>query len=734
MGVNNPRDILILQPDPAAAKALSDYFAGRGDRVHCADDGPTALTLAQRHAPQLALVDLHLTGESYRSVLEGVRAAAPKAQIIATNRYPVLQREQEARELGVTVFLRQPFTEEWISAALQRLAQAPTAPALPLANLPPVRVPMRLKITAPYALLAVIIAVAAAWLASQAMFETIEQRFTNQLIEAGKLSRDWLVAQENHQLETLRLVANLQGLPEALAAGDAERLRELVLPVVVNAGEETVSVLDASGVSVLTLRRPADSAPEAYAFTRSSAEFVQWLPAQRVLAREVDVQGDKYSGLYAGFFYVVGPVLDEAGQLRGAVLVGRRFETLAREMRRDTLAHTTFYSRDGQVLASTFSAFGTRPPLMADLAAQAMRAPEANSVVAPVTIGSLSYSEILGSWQARNGESLGLLGAALAQSFLIQASQVTRLQIFLLVTGAFILIIVIGLFLAARITRPLLRLVRAAGEVAHGNFDYHVDARGNDEVAVLSESFNQMTDALREGSLYRDLLGRTVSPQVRETLRQTFSAGRLRLEGQEALATVLMCDIRNFTGLSEQASPSTIMAWLNEYFGELVPIVNAYGGVVNKFDGDAMLVFFGILPRAMPVEESAYLGCRAAADILAAVERVNARRAAQNEPPLITGLGVNTGPVAAGGLGAADRLHYTIIGDTVNVAQRLETLTRQFGQSGAIVSHYTYLALGARRAEFHFDEQGTFRFRGKQTPLRVYRLRPAAEPAASPTP
>lgn len=164
---------------------------------------------------------------------------------------------------------------------------------------------------------------------------------------------------------------------------------------------------------------------------------------------------------------------------------------------------------------------------------------------------------------------------------------------------------------------------------------------------VLGHSFNYMIAGLQEGSIYRDLLGKTVSPQVRETLRQSFSSGELRLEGQNTIGTVLISDIRNFTALAEKEEPTTILRWLNDYFGKLVPIVNAYGAIVDKFEGDAMLAFFGILPIRLPPEESAYRACQAAIEIMAVIDEMNLQRSALDVPPLLTGIGVNTGTLMA---------------------------------------------------------------------------------------
>ncbi len=232
--------------------------------------------------------------------------------------------------------------------------------------------------------------------------------------------------------------------------------------------------------------------------------------------------------------------------------------------------------------------------------------------------------------------------------------------------------------------------------------------------------------------MYRDLLGRTVSPEVRDQLRQTFTSGHLRLEGQEAVATVMMSDIRGFTSLSEKADPATVFRWLNEYFSELVPIITANTGVVNKFDGDAMLAFFGILPKLLTPKQSAYCACQASLEILAAIERLNVLRVERGDPPLSTGIGINTGMVTAGGLGTSDRVHYTIIGDTVNTTQRLEALTRQlFNVSGVLISESTYQALDDYRSRFQLDPLGLHIVKGKMEQVSVYRLLPLSESDAA---
>lgn len=592
-------------------------------------------------------------------------------------------------------------------------------------SLPQVRTPLRLKIIFPYLLLALAIAVVAVYLVNRLVLDTIAERFTNQLIEDGKLTADQLVYEENRLLETLRLVARTQGMPAALRAADAEQLRTLVLPIAINFQEEAVDILDTTGKSILSLRHAPGQPVEDYAFAQGDPALAQGEFVQNVLAGRTDAQGDKYAGLVqtegSTYFYVAGPIVDEAGQLVGVALVGKSLASLASQIRQETLAHITFFDIAGQPL------FTNLPLVTATALAPAqtqtvLNQQDTTSLIRELQVNDRNYSEIVGPWEVRGGLDLGFVSTARPQTFLVLASQFTRVQIMALVVGAFGLIIVVGFYLASLITRPLLRVVNASTEIAQGNLEVKVKPVGSDEIAVLAHSFNQMVAGLREGFIYHDLLGRSVSPEVREQLRAAFASGDLRLAGQHATASILISDIRGFTTLSEKVAPETVLAWLNEYFGVLVPIVAAHGGVVNAFEGDSMLAFFGVLPRALPEPASAYVACQVALEIAAAVERLNTQRAARNEPPFVTGISINTGEVTVGSLGTAARLHYTLLGDTVNTTARLQEMTRAFGENAIVIGEATWSALGERRAEFQAESLGAQTFRGKSQSLLAYRL------------
>ncbi len=280
----------------------------------------------------------------------------------------------------------------------------------------------------------------------------------------------------------------------------------------------------------------------------------------------------------------------------------------------------------------------------------------------------------------------------------------------------------IGYLLARSITTPLSEVVGAASKVSQGNWDTTVEISGNDELAFLGSAFNYMVANLQEGEIYRDLLGRSVTPQIREQLRQGLSSGELKLEGQNTVATVIITDIRSFTTVSENQTPTTILSWLNQYYGELVPVIASHGGVTHEFTGDSLMAFFGILPASLAPSESAYQACRAATDMIRVIELMNTSRQELGEPPLITGIGINTGMVAAGGMGSADRLHYAVIGDTVNATARLEGLTKEIGQTSAIISEETFEALGDRQGEFKIVSMGTRIVKGKAESINIFRL------------
>ncbi|MGZ9166420.1 MAG: HAMP domain-containing protein, partial [Anaerolineales bacterium] len=375
-----------------------------------------------------------------------------------------------------------------------------------------VRIPIRIKITIPYLILSLILAVAAAYLITQLVVENVEERFNKQLYEAGKISSELIVNYESQLLETQRLLANVEGAATAIQRNDADTLRSLTLGIVANDGQEAVEFLDLHGNHVLSIHHSPGGNPEDYVFSSGSQTvFTDLEIVQDVLAQKSDVRGDKFADFietdFGDFLYVAGPVRDLQGNVAGVVLVGRSLPKLTADIRSKTFAQITLYDHAGQVLYSTLPFPQAIAP---ETVAQIISFKDISSRKRDLSsqrdldVANIPFAEILGSWEVRGNQELGILGAALSQNAVVQASSSSRWRIFLLVASANFLVILVGINLANTITRPLLQLVQASVKVSKGDLDVQVNPGTNDEISILTESFNSMVASLSQSQ--KDLL------------------------------------------------------------------------------------------------------------------------------------------------------------------------------------------------------------------------------------
>ena len=281
----------------------------------------------------------------------------------------------------------------------------------------------------------------------------------------------------------------------------------------------------------------------------------------------------------------------------------------------------------------------------------------------------------------------------------------------LLAAGALGLSALLAAWLAAGISRPVSDLVDGVGRIAQGNYLEPVRVRRRDELGRLGAAFNQMAAGLAERDRVRDLLGKAVSPAIAsELLRRPPALG-----GEEREVTVLFTDLRSFTRFSETVSPTVLVEVLNDYFTRITGVVEAHGGIVDKFIGDAVMAVFGA-PVAQPDHARRALDC--ATSILQALDAWNGERRAAGLPELATGIGVATGRVVAGNLGSASRHNYTVMGDAANLASRLQDLTKECGVR-CLVASGTVQAGGAGHA---LTRVGEVPVRGKAAPTEVFAL------------
>jgi HD-GYP domain-containing protein (c-di-GMP phosphodiesterase class II) len=369
-----------------------------------------------------------------------------------------------------------------------------------------VRVPIRIKITIPYLILSLILAAAAAYLITQLVFENVEERFNKQLYEAGKISSELIVNYESQLLQTQRLLANAEGVSAAVQSNDPNTLRSLTLGIIANDQQEAVEFLDIHGSHVLSVHHRPGANPEDYEFsTGAQTSFSNLEIVQNILVQKNDAKGDKFADLiqtdWGDFLYISGPLYGPQGNLAGVVLVGRSLSTLTADMRAKTFAQITLYDKSGHVIYSTL-------PFPQDLISETVSRTISFKNISStkrdissqrdITVANIPFSEILGVWEVRGNHELGVLGVALSQNAIVQASANSRWRIFLLVVSANFLIILVGINLANTITRPLIQLVQASVQVSRGDLDVQVSTRTNDEISILTESFNTMVTSLHQ--------------------------------------------------------------------------------------------------------------------------------------------------------------------------------------------------------------------------------------------
>ncbi len=268
---------------------------------------------------------------------------------------------------------------------------------------------------------------------------------------------------------------------------------------------------------------------------------------------------------------------------------------------------------------------------------------------------------------------------------------------------AFTVSLELTLLLAASVVTPLQALQRGTDRVAAGDLDVRVPVLGSDEAGRLSASFNTMVAGLRERERLHAALGAYVNPGVADRVL----AEGTQLSGEEVEVSMLFVDIRGFTAFAEQASAREVVSVLNAFFARVVPVVTAHGGHANKFVGDGLLAVFGAPERREDHADRA---------VAAALELVVLVRAEYGEA-LRVGVGVNSGPVVAGTVGGGGRVDFTVIGDAVNTAARVEEVTRATGDD-VLVTEATCAAL--TRDHGGFARRPGVRLRGKRATVTLF--------------
>jgi class 3 adenylate cyclase len=257
--------------------------------------------------------------------------------------------------------------------------------------------------------------------------------------------------------------------------------------------------------------------------------------------------------------------------------------------------------------------------------------------------------------------------------------------------------------LTTSVVAPIRRLQAATVKVAGGDLATRVPVAASDETGALTRAFNQMVSGLQERERLRDAFGSFVDPELADRVAREGTDMR----GEEVDVSVLFLDVRGFTSLSEKSTAPEVVEQLNALYDVVVPVIVRHGGHANKFIGDGLLAVFGA-----PVRHGDHAD-RAVAAALEIAACVNEGDAGE----LRVGLGVNSGTVVVGTIGGGGRLDFTVIGDPVNTAARVESATRETGDD-VLITGETRSRLQAEHGRW--DQRTAMPLKGKSEEVSLY--------------
>lgn len=314
-----------------------------------------------------------------------------------------------------------------------------------------------------------------------------------------------------------------------------------------------------------------------------------------------------------------------------------------------------------------------------------------------------------------------------------EATVAKQRQAMLLAAAVTALAALLGLLFAilvsGGITRPVRRLLEGARAVEAGNLDHTLAVTSKDEIGHLTTAFNRMVEQLRLKEHIRRTFGKYVDPRVVEGL---IDNPALAAEGQHRTMTVLFCDVKGFTGISEETTSQGLVKIMNRYFSVMSAPIRDHGGIIDKYIGDAIMAYWG--PPFTEDADQARLASRAALDMLARVTPLKAEFAGllgmRSLPmPFDIRIGIATGEALVGSVGSEFMMSYTVLGETVNLASRLEGASKTYGThilasadtvAGAAEAIETreidrVIVLGETRAQTIFEIIGR---KGEMTPAQ----------------
>ncbi|HVH66184.1 MAG TPA: diguanylate cyclase [Candidatus Acidoferrum sp.] len=362
-------------------------------------------------------------------------------------------------------------------------------------TLPSLRI--RTQIILPFLLLMLILGVIGTYLTTSLVATSLENRIADQLVHANNAALDAAVKLQGQQVAAIRLIANTEGVDQAIAAGDAAGLRQLVVPLEVNNRLGTVMLFNASGRTILEISQPDPSSPNGLVF-RSGTDLSNEPMVQPVLKGEYDALGDKYIG-YRGSppisLAAAGPVMF-GDRVVGGVLVETPLAEVLTDMRASSQAQVVLLDANGHVIGSTIR--GLKTDLMDEhLRSYLALASPGRAASQSMSISGQEYEFQFTNFYLRQ-DPAGFLAVGLSRKGVVDAGVHSAFQMTVLFAGVVLVLLLIGYLLALRLTRPIEALVAGTQAVARGDLATRLTVRRRDELGELANAFNTMTQDLQE--------------------------------------------------------------------------------------------------------------------------------------------------------------------------------------------------------------------------------------------
>lgn len=284
------------------------------------------------------------------------------------------------------------------------------------------------------------------------------------------------------------------------------------------------------------------------------------------------------------------------------------------------------------------------------------------------TIGAISYITPIKFQNIVAGHALITFSTEeIKQTILEMIQAIVAITIIMIFLGVFV-----SLHMGRRISKPLHSLMDASREISNGNYQYQIKERRNDELGNLTEALNRMANGLLEKTQVENAFSRYVSKNIAKEIMGNLE--HIQLGGHHVEGSVIFADIVGFTSLSEKHSAEIISGVLNDYFSYISLASKMYLGTIDKYMGDCAMIVFGV-PEKDKLHKLHAVYC--AVMIKKLVERINEIRRNTNQLAVSFRIGINSGSMLAGNLGSTERMQYTVVGESVNLASRLQHIAEK---------------------------------------------------------